>query len=463
MLRNLQRDIPKLLQLAGPLLVGQLAVIAFGVLDTAMVARYSTQDLAALAMGGSIFISIYVGLTGVISALAPIAGQLFGARRYDEIGEEVRQGFWLSIGLSLAGMLVLLYPGVFLSIANSSPEVHDKAILYLKVLAYGLPASMGMRVIVGLHNAIAKPVVITLLQLLGLLLKIPLNFLFIYGGSFLGLGIDGFGGPGCAIATVIIYWIWLIAGLGIIYFSHRYRPFHIFNRFSYPDLHKLWTLLKLGLPIGLSYLIEVTSFAFMALFIARLGTLPLAAHQVVANLGTVLYMLPLSLSIATSTLVAQSIGAKRLKEAKEIAWSCLLFTTGLCVLVGSLVWLTRGELIELYSPSPEVKAIALPLFLFIAFYQAFDALQVTSAFILRGYRVAFWPMWIYALSLWGIGLGGGYLLGFDVFQGTPHPLQGIHGFWFANSASLGIAAALLITLFYFTAKRFEREHPPITT
>ena len=135
MLANLKRDIPRLVSLAGPLLVGQLAVIAFGVMDTAMVARYSTEDLAALAISGSIFISIYVGLTGVVSALAPIAGQLFGAKRFDEIGEEVRQGWWLSIALSIVGMLILLYPQVFLSIAKASPEVEAKAVLYLQILA----------------------------------------------------------------------------------------------------------------------------------------------------------------------------------------------------------------------------------------------------------------------------------------------------------------------------------------
>jgi MATE family multidrug resistance protein len=457
MLSNLKRDIPRLLSLAGPLLVGQLAVIAFGVMDTAMVARYSTDDLAALAMAGSIFISIYVGLTGVISALAPIAGQLFGAKRFSEIGEEVRQGWWLSLGLSIFGMLILMNPGAFLSIANASPEVEEKAILYLQIVAWGLPASLAMRVLVAFHNAISKPAVVTWLQIGGLFLKIPLNAWLIYGG----FGVDAMGGPGCALATVIINWLWFLTMLVIVYRGKFYQFFSVYKQFSQPDIHKIGTLLKLGLPIGLSYLIEVTSFAFMALFIAKLGTVPLAGHQIVANLGTVLYMLPLSLSIATSTLVAQSLGADKPSLAKEIGWSSLIFTTTLCVLVGLLVWIFRYPLLDLYAPSADVRSMAIPLFLFIAFYQVFDALQVTSAFILRGYRVAFWPMWIYALSLWGVGLGGGYILGFNLSGNVPEILQGAQGFWFANSLSLAIAATFLITLFKRTAKRFEREHPPV--
>ena len=107
-LSRLRGDVASLLKLAGPILIGQLAVITFGVLDTAMTARYSADDLAALAMASAIFISVYVGLTGVISALAPIAGQLFGAKRFNDIGEEVRQATWLAVGLTLLGGAILL-------------------------------------------------------------------------------------------------------------------------------------------------------------------------------------------------------------------------------------------------------------------------------------------------------------------------------------------------------------------
>ena len=456
-LSRLREDIPALLKLAGPLLVGQLAVIAFGVLDTAMTARYSAEDLAALAMASAIFISIYVGLTGVISALAPIAGQLFGAKRFDEIGEEVRQATWLALGLAIVGCAVLLNADRLLAISHVNAEIEDKARLYLNILAIGLPASMGMRVLMALHNAVSRPTVITIVQLIGLGLKFPLNLLFIYGG----MGIEGMGGPGCAVATAMISWLWLISTMGFVLFDRFYRPFKIFKRFSPPDWHRIWTLLKLGTPIGLSYLIEVTSFTFMSLFIARLGTTALAGHQIIANMGTVIYMVPLSLSIATMTLVSQSIGAKHLERAEEIGWSSVFFTTVLCVAIGIAVWLMRVPLLDLYDPPDAVKVFSLPLFLFIAFYQVFDALQVTAAFILRAYRVAFWPMVIYAGSLWGVGLGGGYLLGFNILGNTPPILQGANGFWAANSMSLGLAAALLLYLFRKTAAHFEKTRPPI--
>jgi MATE family multidrug resistance protein len=458
-LSRLREDIPSLLKLAGPLLVGQLAVIAFGVLDTAMTARYSADDLAALAMASAIFISIYVGLTGVISALAPIAGQLFGAKRFSEIGEEVRQATWLALVLTIFGCFILLNADHLLAISQVNDLIEGKAKLYLSILAIGLPASMGMRVLMALHNAVSRPTVITAVQIIGLALKLPLNLLFIYGG----LGIEGMGGPGCAVATVIINWSWLLMTLGFVLFDHFYKPFKIFTRFSMPDRHRIWTLLKLGAPIGFSYLIEVTSFTFMSLFIARLGTTALAGHQIVANMGTVIYMVPLSLSIATMTLVSQSIGANKPERAEEIGWSSVFFTTVLCITIGIAVWIFRIQLLDLYDPPAEVKAFSIPLFLFIAFYQVFDALQITAAFILRAYRIAFLPMVIYAGSLWGVGLGGGYLMGFNVLGNTPLFLQGANGFWAGNSLSLGLAACLLLYLFRRTAERYEKTHPPVET
>ena len=456
-LSRLREDIPALLKLAGPLLIGQLAVITFGVLDTAMTARYSAEDLAALAMASAIFISIYVGLTGVVSALAPIAGQLFGAKRYPEIGEEVRQATWLALGLTILGCLILTNADHVLEISHLSPDIEDKAKLYLNILAIGLPASMVMRVLMALHNAVSRPAIITIAQLIGLGLKLPLNLLFIYGG----FGIEGMGGPGCAVATVIINWTWMLLTLGFVMFDRFYKPFAIFARFSLPDWHRIWILLKLGAPIGFSYLIEVTSFTFMSLFIARLGTTALAGHQIVANMGTVIYMVPLSLSIATMTLVSQSIGANKPERAEEIGWSSVVFTTATCITIGIAVWVFRMQLLDLYDPPAEVRAFSIPLFLFIAFYQVFDALQITAAFILRAYRIAFWPMLIYAGSLWGVGLGGGYLMGFNVFGNVPTFLQGANGFWAGNSISLGLAACLLLYLFRKTAERYEKTHPPL--
>lgn len=440
-MQKTQSQSRRIAALAWPILVGQLAVIANGVIDTAMVSRFSATDLAALAVGASIYVSIFVGLNGVLQALSPLIGQLFGAQRYADIGGEVKQGAWLGIFLAVAGCLALLFPQPLLSLAHASPALTEKCELYLRILALALPASLGFRIYSAFNTAIGRPKMVMALQIASLVMKVPLNAWFIFGG----LGVPAFGGPGCAIATAVITWLLFLVGLMILRMDRSYRVYAIFHGgFVMPKRKAQAALLKLGVPMGLSYLIEVTAFAFMAIFIARLGDTAVAGHQIVANFGTVLYMLPLSIASATSTLVAQALGARDPEKARRVGFAGIRLAAILSVTIGCLVWLTRGWIARAYTPDQGIIAAALPLFFFIAFYQLFDAVQVTTAFVLRAYKVAVVPTVMYAISLWGIGLGGGYLLGLNPYGFSPPLLQGAAGFWFGNSVSLGLVAAALL-------------------
>ncbi len=426
--------------LAWPILIGQLAVIANGVVDTMMTARHSPTSLAALGLGASVYVSIFVGLSGVMQALSPVIGQLYGAKKFDAIGEELRQGAWLAIFLSALGTLLLCFPGFLLGIADAPAELEQQVRDYLALLAIALPATLGFRVYASLNTAISRPRMVMAIQLAALLLKIPLNALFIFGG----LGLPPLGTPGCAIATGVAAWGALLAGFFIVRRGESYRPFRIFGRgLTRPSWPAQAALLRLGVPMGLSYLIEVTAFTFMALFIARMVSEALAGHQITANFGTVLYMLPLSIASATGTLVAQEIGAGRLRAARLAGDAGIKLGTLLAVAVGAVVWLMRAQIIGLYTPDASVTAAAMPLFFFIAFYQLFDSWQVGTAYVLRAYKVATVPTIMYAFALWGMGLGGGYLMGFDVLGGTPAILQGAAGFWLGNSLSLAIVAVAL--------------------
>lgn len=427
--------------LAWPILIGQLAVIANGVIDTMMTARYSATDLAALGLGASVYISIFVGLSGVMQALSPTIGQLFGARKFEAIGFEVRQGVWLTFFLSAVGAVALCFPQPLLSIAQAPAELNEKVEQYLQILALALPATLGLRVYSSLNTAISRPRRVMAIQIAALLLKIPLNALFIFGG----LGLPAFGSPGCAMATAVAAWVALLAGWLLLRYDGFYQPFSIFKgSLGRPVWAAQAALLRLGVPMGLSYLIEVTAFAFMALFIARLGSHAMAAHQITANFGTVLYMLPLSMASATGTIVAQEIGAGRLQAARLAGNAGVRLGTLLAVIVGIIVWIMRAEIIGIYTPDASVAAAAMPLFFFIAFYQLFDALQVGTAFVLRAYKIATIPTLMYALALWGVGLSSGYLMGFNVLGNTPEFLQGAAGFWLGNSLSLALVGAALV-------------------
>jgi len=436
-------DVRRITALAWPVLIGQLAVIAFGVLDTAMAGRASAADLAAIGLGGSIYVTVYISLMGVLQALSPIAGQLYGAQRHSEIGEEVRQAVWLGLVLAAIGMLILWFPAPLLQLADATPELTEKATAYLRYEALALPAALGFRIYSALNNALSRPVMVTVLQLAGLVIKFPLNALFLYGG----MGIPAMGGPGCALASMIISWLWFVAAAAILMRNPAYKPFAIFTQYSPPSRARLWALVRLGVPMGFTYLIEITSFTLMAIFIARLGTVVLAGHQIAANLGAVAYMVPLSLSIATSTLAAQSIGARDRLAARRISLNGIRLAVMCAVVVAAAVLFLRRELVGLYTNDAAVLAVAVPLLPFIAFYQMFDALQVMTAFILRAYKIALIPTVIYALSLWGVGLGGGYVLGFGLLGDVATTLRGAAGFWAANALSLMVAGALLLSYF----------------
>ncbi|KLU20795.1 multidrug transporter MatE [Caballeronia mineralivorans PML1(12)] len=445
-------DVRKIAALAWPVLIGQLAIIAFGVIDTAMVGRYSATDLAALGLGSSIYISVYIGLTGILTALQPIAGQLFGALREAEIGEEVRQALWLAAVLSVIGFICLYFPQPLLSIADAPPALHERTLSYLRILSLGLPASLAFRVYSSLTNAVGKPRLVMFLQVGALMLKIPLNLWFIFGG----FGVPALGGPGCAIASTLINWLIALVGLTVLVRVEFFRPFGVFSRFCWPVWQRQKALLKLGIPMGLSYLIEVTSYTFMALFISHFGTTTLAGHQITGNIGAVLYMTPLSIGVASATLVSQALGAQRFDAARSLARHGIALSCGIACVYGVMLFVLRPYLLEAYTPDSQVIAAAMPLLAIVVFYHFFDALQITTAFVLRAYKVAVVPTVIYAVALWGIGLGGGYLLGFDVGGYAPSWLQGARGFWVANAVSLG-AAGMGLFLYW---RRVSTRHIP---
>jgi MATE family multidrug resistance protein len=443
-------DVRKIAALAWPVLIGQLAIIAFGVMDTAMVGRYSALDLAALGLGSSIYISVYIGLTGILTALQPIAGQLYGARREREIGEEVRQALWLAAVLSVIGFVCLYFPQPLLNIADASPALHERTLAYLRILSLGLPASLAFRVYSSLANAVGKPRIVMFLQVGALAVKIPLNAWFIFGG----LGLPALGGPGCAVASTLINWVTAAVGLTVLARVAFFEPFGVFSRFCWPVWTRQKALLKLGLPMGLSYLIEVTSYTFMALFISRFGTTVLAGHQITGNIGAVLYMTPLSIGVASSTLVSQALGAQRFDEARSLARHGILMACCLALIYGAIMLALRPLVLAAYTPNAQVVAAAMPLVLIVVFYHLCDALQITTAFVLRAYKVAVIPTVIYAVALWGIGLGGGYFLGFDVPGSIPEWSQGARGFWIANTASLGVAGVGLFLYFRRVSRQF---------
>ena len=429
------RDIVKL---GWPVLIAQLAVMVNGVIDTVMAGRLSAADLAAVGIGASIYISIFITAMGVLIALTPVVAQLYGAGRLEEIGEEVRQSLWLGAILVVITFTLIYFPDPFLALAQTAPDVEEKTRSYLRSIAFGIPALLMFRVFYSFTTAVSKPRVIMLLNLAGLALKVPLNLVFMHGH----LGMPALGGPGCAVSTSIIAWILATAAWLACRFDPGYRPFHVFARWSWPNWRGQLRLVKLGLPIGFNFLVDVTSFTFMALFIARLGTASSGGHQIAANLTGLIYMMPLAMASATGVLTGQAIGAGDPQRARLTGFVGI-GTGMLCAgLVALAVWLTSDLIAGLYTRDDEVRAVAATLLVFVAGYHLFDAASAIAVSALRGYKKTVVPMLCNIVALWGLGLGGGYVLAFG-----PVAHMGAPGFWVAATA--GMLTGCILIVWYF--------------
>jgi MATE family multidrug resistance protein len=453
MSRSLVRE---LVRLGWPVLIAQLAVMSNNLIDTVMAGRYGTLDLAAVGIGSSIYFSVFVALMGVLLALTPLAAHLYGAGRHAEIGEEVRQSVWLAVALALLSLALFAWPEPFLAIAKLDAVLEQKVRAYLHALAWAVPAGLLFRVFYGFSTAISRPRTVMALTLIGLALKLPLNWVFMYGN----LGAAELGSTGCAVATAVSSWIVCAVAWCWCWYEPGYRTYGVFARWSWPNAKALGRILSLGLPIGLTFLIDVTGFTFMALFIARLGAQYSAAHQIAANLAALCFMLPLALGNAASVVVGQSLGARQFARARAAGVTGITLAMGCAAVVGCAVFAFAGGIAGLYSVDASVRRTAAGLIALVAVYHQFDALQAVAINILRGYRRAVVPMVVYGVALWGVGLGGGYLIGLTeidlAWLGLHTPL-GARGFWLAAIASLVLAGSLVTAYFLSVSRSVESE------
>jgi len=447
--------------LAWPVFIGQIAVLAFSTVDTLLLARFSAIDLAALSVGAACYITVFIGLMGVVMAVSPMAGQLFGAGKPQEAGDQLHQAVWLALALTVVGEVLLLAPDPFLALAQTTPEVEAKVRSYLATLGLSLPAGLLFAAYRGFNTAVSRPKMVMVLQLGGLLLKVPLSMLLIYGFSLGGANVPALGATGAALATTVVMWSQLIVALLLM----RRDPFYARFGLQQGGLHPpRWDAIRrqlhLGVPMGLSILIEVTGFTFMAIFIARLGATAAAGHQLAANLVALMFMLPMALGNATGALVAQRIGARDFAAARRLGWHGLEIALAAGFVIGGVIFLLREQVLGLYTHDTAIIAAALPLLLWVWIFHSADAVQALAASVLRAHHVAVMPMVIYALAIWGMGIGGGYFLAYGGSPWVPANLRGASGFWSAATVGLLVSAIALATLLAWIHRQERQEQAP---
>ncbi|KUJ72141.1 MATE family efflux transporter [Thiomicrospira sp. WB1] len=428
-----------LLKLAVPILIAQLAITGLGVIDTVMSGHVGTDDLAAIGLGSSLMFPVLMVPMGILLALTPLVSKRFGQDDPTAIRRYLQQGLWLSVPLGLLAMVVLMQPQWVLDQLSLSPSVYQLTQDYLIYVALGLP---GLALYLALRffwEGLSLTWPTMAISVLALLVNVPLNAVFIYGWG----PVPAFGAAGCGIASTLVMWGMLGVGIWFVRRHPKTRPLTAWQAsdwFRYRWRQGMADILSLGVPNMLALLFEVTLFSLIAVFIAKLGTEVIAANQVVMSYTSMAFMIPLSLSLAVTVRVGTAFGQGSLTAMRLSVRTGLAVAVLFSSVVALVTFSAREQIAAFYTQDPAVIAIALWLLLLAAAYQVFDAIQVTSAGILRGLHHTKTTMLVTFVSYWGLGMGGGYIMAFTDWWLPP---QGVGGFWLGIVFGLILAAGLL--------------------
>ncbi|MGM0702505.1 MAG: MATE family efflux transporter [Pseudomonadota bacterium] len=443
-----------LIRLALPICGAQLAQAGMSVVDVMMTGRLSATDLAAVSVGSSLWLPLMLFMTGTLMGLTPIVAQLLGGGRTPRIRPNVHQALWVALALGVIAALVLWLAVMPIFRLMAVPEaVAERSAAYLAAVALGMPGIALFQALRAFSDGMNHTRPSLWISLVGLAVNVPSNFVLIYGGEGLtGLfgdwlpnwlqALPALGALGCGLATALSFWV---MGLAMVAYTHRssaYGDVALWHAPTLPQRKLIGELLYVGVPIGVAIFVEVTLFTLIALFIASLGEVTVAAHQVALNYTSILFMLPLSLSMALTVRVGNTLGQRRPGHARLVAWNGIVLCLLVAVFNSTLLWLTAEPVIALYTHDVAVQRLTLSLVVLAMIFQVSDSLQVNLAGALRGYKDTRVVMVITLIAYWLVGLGGGHWLGEHGVADLIDPM-GVHGYWVGLIAGLTAAALLL--------------------
>lgn len=426
-----------------PIVVTQLGMNAMNLTDTIMSGHAGTDDLAGVAIGAGLWMPVITGLTGILIAIMPIVSQLTGSGRQEEIFSKVMQGVYAAFGLALAvGVAVLLLIKPVLSGMELEPNVEYIAHHYLLALLTGIVPLFMATVLRNFIDALG----FTMVSMFVTLLAVPVSMILNYGLIFGNLGMPRLGGIGAGYATAITYWLILLINVVLCFVLPALAKHQLFR--SWPRLSmKVWKeIMSIGIPIGLSIFFEVSLFSVVTLLMGKFySTETVAAHQIALSFSSLLFMIPLSISMALTIVVGFSIGGKRFDNAKFYAKLGILAGIAFMGICAIFLFFFREGVVSMYTTDAKVAILAGQFLLFAIIYQLSDAAQASFQGVLRGYKDVKATFLIAFVSYWIIGMPSGYLL-------SAFTEMGPFGYWGGIIIGLTCAAAG----FMFRLSRIQR-------
>ncbi len=433
---RLSREGRALFTIAWPMFIAQLAQMGTGVVDTIMAGRYSAVDLAAIAIGYNIWLPIYLLFVGIMLGATAIVAQEYGAGRLERIRHYLPQSLWLSLAVGLVAAPLCYFAHPLLGLLSLDPATEGKSLAYLQATAFGLPAAAIFQAL-RCHTqgiGILRPFAIA--SVIGFFANIPLNYAFIYGRW----GIPEMGAAGCGWATAISMWLGPLLILFYMSRADALKPYLPSFRWHRPNMTVIAEIALLGIPIGLTFFLEVGVFSVISLMIASLGNVAIAAHQIAFNVWDVAYMPLISVGSAMATRVGHAIGAGDRPGVKL----SIQVGTGVTVIIALAIMLLLltipGPIVQAYTGDTAIVALALTLIRLACLFILIDAIQVATSFCLRAFKDTRFPFAVMCFSYWMITLPLGYWWGVVQAQDAS---AGTVGFWKAMILGISITAVLV--------------------
>jgi multidrug resistance protein, MATE family len=392
-----------------------------------------------------------VTVMGTMMSVNTLVAHELGASRTDRIPHIVRQSLWKGAAVGLLAMVVCNVATLLFAHLSLPPEVEHSASMFVHVVSLGMPAFGCYRALYGYTTSINQTKPIMVIALLGLLFVVAANWLLVFGR----LGLPRMGAVGCAVATAASMWLMLAAIVLWIKRAPAYRATDPLTRYEGPHWPEIGPMLKLGIPIGITYLAEVSAFGLVGLLLAPFGVVQVAANQIALNFASLVFMVPLSFGIALITRVGQTLGEGDPLRARQVAWTGVGMSMAFAVLSALGILLFRWEIAAAYTSDPTVQALCVQLLMFAALFQLSDAAQVSASSAIRGYKVTREPMQIQVLAFWGLALPMGFVLGSAPgwLPFAPAKPMAAQGYWIALVLGLTVAAVMLCSFLQRLSRR----------
>lgn len=428
-------EVRRIFGLAAPLIVNNLSIAGMQFADAVMAGSLGARELAAVAVGGSVWFLGFTMCLGLMMAISPIAARHYGAGEQALIGRYTRQGLWLAAGLGL-GYIVIIHTlaGPALAYVGVSEDFRDMTISYAKIIVLGAPAICAFLAFRFTTEGIGETRPIMYTSLIALVSNVFLNWVFMFGN----LGAPEMGAAGAAVASAItMVLIMLILGT-YLYVHPRYKPLEIFVRVPPMRVPVLKEIVMLGTPIAITVTAEAGLFAAVSIMMGTRGTDITAAHQIAINFASTMFMVPLALSAATTVRVGHALGAGFATDARDAGYIGIAMA-GVFMSISALFLLVfRDAVVGLYTSDPQVQAIAISMLLMAAIFQVADGIQIGAAGALRGFKDTTVPMILNMISYWVLAFPLAYLAAV-VYRSPPSYI------WGGFVIGLTVAAILLTT------------------